>query len=57
MALSHAIYYNYNSFREALVVEKDERIKIIAEDLCKLFGVKMILTYSSPIISGGFINK
>ena len=56
MALFHSIYYNYNSLREAIVNEKDEKIKLIAEKLCKLFGANMILTHSSFIIEGGFIS-
>ena len=57
MAMVHSAYYSYNSFREAIVMEKDERVKIILEQLCKLFGINMVLAHCGTIASGAFITK
>ena len=40
-----------------MVMEKNERIRVIAEELCKLFGINMILIHTSGLIEGGFISS
>ena len=57
MAVLHSAYYTFNSFREAIVVEKDERIRLILETLCKLFGTNMVLTHCGTIAAGQFVKK
>ena len=37
-------------------MEKNERIKLIAEELCKLFGINIILTHTADLIEGKFIS-
>ena len=56
LGMYHGIYYLYNSFKEAVDLQKDEKIKSIVSDLCLLFGANMILGNSGPIIEGGYIT-
>ena len=57
MAVMHSIYYTFNSFKEAINHEKDERIKEIATQLCLLYGSNLILIHSFPLIEGEYISN
>ena len=54
----HSIFFTFESFRDSVNQEQDEKIKELTCNLCLLFGISAI-TYSpsnSAIISGGFVT-
>ena len=53
----HAGYYTFNSFKEKVTQESDEKIKEITQSLCLLFGANFILTHLNPAAEGEFINS
>lgn len=57
LAILHAGYYTFDSFKKAVTKEKDEKIKELTSSLCLLFGVNFVLGHANPVIQGGFITN
>lgn len=56
LAIMHSVYFTYNCFHEAIILERSEEVREVVLQVCKLYGVNQILTHSGPIIEGGFLT-
>ena len=57
LAIMHAGYYTFDSFKVKVTQESDEKIKEITSNLCLLFGANFLLTHLNPAAEGGFITS
>lgn len=55
LAQLHGVHFMVHEFLEAINREKDQSIKPLLVELCKLFAVGQIQRLAEPIIEGGFI--
>ena len=55
LAQLHGVHFVVNEFIENINREKNQEIKPLVVDLCKLFAIGQIQRLAEPVIEGGFI--
>ncbi len=56
LGIMHAAYYTYNCFKEAVEKEKNEKCKVIATQVCMVYGIEQVIRFAHSLIEGEFLT-
>ena len=55
LGICHSVCYTYNAFKAAVEVNRNRKNQTALHQLCQLFGINSIVSFSSVVVEGGFV--